>query len=183
MITQQARTSLDRMVEHGLRNAWPSSSDGQVVIEQVDGVQPAPGSHMVVLMLASHTFRLVIVLYVAGDRATQSYLQRVGRITPGDLSQQAFLDSISESGNMCCGTVNRELGRFYRSTGMSTPHIIDSRSAWYLDGMKHEHMRHFRIEVDGAVFQASLCASAEREMDFEWQPEAEPETAGELEFF
>ncbi len=183
MITTQARNSLDRMVAHGLRNALPSPSGDTVEVEQTEGVKPAPGSHMVVLMLASHTFRVVIVLYVANDAATRAYLQQVGRITAGDLSQQAFLDSISESGNMCCGTINRELGRFYRSTGMSTPHIIDSRSSWYLDGIEHEHLQHFRVDVGGARFQASLCVSAHREMDFEWQPEAEPETAGELEFF
>jgi hypothetical protein len=140
-------------------------------------------SHMVVLMLASHTFRLVIVLYVRNDAATRSYLERVGRLVAGDASEQAFRDSISESGNMCCGAVNRELGKFYRHTGMSTPHIIDSRSARYLDGMKHEHMRHFRVRVDGTCFEASLCACAHRDMDFDWQPESEPEVSGELELF
>jgi hypothetical protein len=183
MISARARASLDRMVMHGLQHALPPVSGAPVVVEDADGVSPAAGSHMVVLMLASHTFRLVIVMYVCDDEATRSYLERVGRLTAGDASEQAFRDSISESGNMCCGAVNRELGKFYRHTGMSTPHIIDSRSAWYLDGMQHEHLRHFRVNVDGARFEASLCASAHRDMDFDWEPEPEPETSGELELF
>ncbi|QHI97443.1 hypothetical protein GT347_05255 [Xylophilus rhododendri] len=183
MISTSARDSLDRMVSLGLQNALPAPPGATVQVEPVDSLVPPAGAYMVVLMLASHTFRLVIAMYLPRDRATRDYLEQVGRLTPGDESEQALRDSVCESANMCCGTVNREIGRFYQQTGMSTPHIIDSRSAGYVQGLAHQHLRHFRVELGGTRVLATLCADARREMDFDWWPEAQPEVAGELEFF
>lgn len=183
MISARARTSLDRMVVQGLQNALPAPPDSAVEILQVDNIAPPAGACMVVLMLTSHTFRVVITLYVPRTEAVRHYLEQVGRITAGDRSEQAFRDAISEGANMCCGSVNREIGRFYQQTGMSTPHIIDSRSAAFVEGLEHQHLQHFRVDLGGPSVSATLCAHACREMDFEWEPEAQPEVSGELELF
>jgi hypothetical protein len=183
MISDRAAASLDRMMAHGLRNALPAPAGAEARLEPIDRAAPGGDASMVVMMLASHTFRLVMAMYAPRDRATRAYLERVGRITAGDASEQALRDSLSESANMCCGTVSREIGRFYPQTGMSTPHLIDSRSADYLERLEHHHLRSFRMEVGGARIQATLCAQARRTMDFDWEPEAQAEVSGELELF
>ncbi|MEH3087469.1 MAG: hypothetical protein PGN26_13280 [Xylophilus ampelinus] len=185
MIGARAKASLDRLVAHGLRNALPGADGADAVVrtEPADRIAPGAGDCMVVLMLASHSFRLVIALHVPRDRATRDYLERVGRITAGDASAQALRDSACESANLCCGTVNREIGRFYPQTGLSTPQVIDGRSAGHMHRLAHQHLQGFRVEVGGARIQATLCAHACRPMDFDWEPEPQPEAAGELELF
>ena len=183
MISARAGASLDRMVALGLENALPAPPDRTVSVRQADAVAPPAGACMVVLMLTSHSFRVVIAMYVPRNEATRLYLEQVGRITAGDTSEQAFRDSVSEGANMCCGTVNREIGRFYPQTGMSTPHIIDSRSAAFVAGLEHQHLRHFTVDLGTTSVGATVCAYASRPMDFEWIPEAQAEVSGELELF
>ena len=183
MISARAGASLDRMLVQGLENALPAPPDRAVRIHDVENIAPPAGACMVVLMLTSHSFRVVIAMYVPRNEATRLYLEQVGRITAGDRSEQAFRDSVSEAANMCCGTVNREIGRFYPQTGMSTPHIIDSRSAAFVAGLEHQHLRHFTVDLGTTSVGATVCAYASRPMDFEWIPEAQAEVSGELELF
>lgn len=184
MIGTQARASFERMVEAGLQNALRDASGEPVEVEACGPLQPEHASRMVLMLIASHEFRMVLALSFPRNRDTHAYLVRVGRMVENDDSEQAFRDAISETGNLCCGTVNREIGRFYRHTGMSTPQIIDSRSAPHVDTLSHHQLSHFRIGVGGGCcFHASLCIYAHEPMDFEWLPETEPETSGELEFF
>lgn len=185
MIGANAQASLDRLLEMGLRTALEPAGGRALDIARGDPPAAAgPASSMVVLMIASHGFRIVTALHFPRTDAVRTHFARLGRMTAGDPSAQAFDDAISESANMCCGAINREIGRFFDYTGMSTPHIIDSRSGPHLDRLTHHHLRHYRIVADdGAVFHASLCAFAHTPMDFVWEPEAAPDTTGELELF
>lgn len=183
MISSRGKASLDRMVMQGLLSALPGTADGVAQVKTVDSIEDSSGGYMVVLMLASHSFRLVIAMYVAPDQATREYLEALGRLTAVDQSSQSLRDAISECANVCCGTVNREIGRFYLQTGMSTPYLIDSRSGAYVAGLEHQHLQHFHVAVGGTFVQATLSACARREMDFDWQADTQPEASGELELF
>ena len=184
MISQKARNSLDRMLEHGLRNALETASTPAVEIETCDRFEPGRQARLVLLMIASHGFRVVTAIAFPDTPRTRDFLSGLGRLSDTEDPATAFHDAIAETGNMCCGTLNRELGRFYQHTGMSTPHVIDSGSAPHLAGLRHGYGRTLRIAIGESTWlHASLPVDAHETMDFDWAPEAAPETAGELEFF
>ena len=183
MISAHAGESLDRMFVHSLERSFSGPAGERAVVTRIDQACPAPGAQMAVLMIASHTFRLVMALHFPPEADTQRLLAAPG---PADenAAPPSMRDHMSERGNMCCGMVNRELGRFFAHTGMSTPHIIDSRSAPFMAALPHEHVGHWRVEVDEQLqLQASLCLHTRAPMDFEWQAQELAEVTGELEFF
>lgn len=184
MIGPLARSSLDRMAEHGLRHALETASTQPVGIEACEQFDPGKKLPLVLLMIASHGFRVVMAISFPDAPQTRAFLSALGRMPDAEDPATAFLDAIAETGNMCCGTLNRELGRFYPHTGMSTPYVIDSGSAPHLAGLRHGYNRNFRIAIDETTWlHASLTVDAHEPMDFDWAAEASPETAGELEFF
>ncbi|MNV84217.1 hypothetical protein D3C71_1780760 [compost metagenome] len=134
-------------------------------------------------MIASHTFRLVMALHFPPAADTLGFMAAP---SPADESGvvPSMCDHMSERGNMCCGMVNRELGQFFAHTGMSTPHIIDSRSAPFMASLPHEYATHWSVCLDGQLeLQASLCLHTRAPMDFEWHAQEQAEVTGELEFF
>lgn len=184
MIGLQARRSLDRMLEHGLRNALEDPGTRAVDIAPCDGFNPGRGARLVLLMIASHGFRVVIAIAFPDTPPTHALLAALGRLPDAEDPAAAFHDAIAETGNMCCGTLNRELGRFHTHTGMSTPYVIDSGSAPHVAGLRHGYSRNLRIGIGGGTWlHASLTVDAHEPMDFDWAPEPSPETAGELELF
>ncbi len=182
MISASARASLDRMFVHSLENTFSSSCGARAVVTQVAQSAPDPGAQMVVLMIASHTFRLVMALHFP---QTGEALRVLAPESGGsDAGPHAFRDQMSERGNMCCGMVNREIGRFFAHTGMSTPHIIDSRSGPFMTALPHAYATHWSVALDAQLqIHASLCMHNRAPMDFEWHADAQEEVTGELEFF
>lgn len=183
MISAAAGASLDRMFVHSLENSFCTPSGERPLVAPVARVGPEAGAQMVVLMIAAHTFRLVMALHFAPS-ADASALLAASDEAAETGTAQALRDHMSERGNMCCGMVNRELGQFYAHTGMSTPHIIDSRSAPFMAALPHEHAAHWHVSLDGQLLlQASLCLHTRAPMDFEWHAQEQAEVTGELEFF
>ncbi|MBS7779271.1 hypothetical protein [Acidovorax sp. CCYZU-2555] len=182
MISSSACESLDRMFVHSLQNTFFTLSGERAEVTQVAQSAPDSGSQMVVLMIAAHTFRLVMALHFPKAADAMRFLAPDSQ--GDDAGPQAFRDLMSERGNMCCGMVNREIGRFFAHTGMSTPHIIDSRSGPFMTALPHAYATHWRIAVDAQLhIDASLCIHNRAPMDFEWHADAQEEVTGELEFF
>ncbi|MET1114606.1 MAG: hypothetical protein ABWY08_06555 [Comamonas sp.] len=183
MISPSAAASLDRMFVHSLEGSFVAASGERALVEPLAQACPETGAQMVVLMIAAHSFRLVMALHFPRSAQALGWLAPPGVEADVDVAQ-GYRDQMSERGNLCCGMVNRELGRFYAHTGMSTPHIIDSRSAPFLTAMPHEYATHWRVTVDAQLhILASLCLHTRAPMDFEWHADAQAEVTGELEFF
>ncbi|KAF1049762.1 hypothetical protein [Xylophilus sp.] len=185
IISPNARDSLERMAVQGLRDAFARPDGGLPDVARVDDPGQGAGSHMVVLMIVSNHLRLVMALHVPDTAASRAYFVPQG-LPAGTAAERdrVFRDALSERGNMCCGMVNRALGRFFRHTGMSTPHTIDSRSGPHLRALPHQHLAHFELAAgDAVIVRASLCVDAHEPLDFDWHDEAPAETAGELELF
>jgi hypothetical protein len=181
MISASACESLDRMFMHSLQSTFTTPEGERVALTRLAQSLPDAGAQMVVLMIASHTFRLVMALHFPqADDALHI-------LAPGSQAaeaSQALRDQMSERGNMCCGMVNREIGRFFAHTGMSTPHIIDSRSGPFMTALPHAYAGHWRVTIDARLhIDASLCMHNRTPMDFEWHADAQQEVTGELEFF
>ncbi|MCZ2496820.1 hypothetical protein GN316_08635 [Xylophilus sp. Kf1] len=184
MIALRARTSLDRLLEHALRQALETADHPAVGIEPCDRFEPGAASRLVLLMIASHGFRMVLAIGFPDTPRIRDFMAALGRMPDGPAPDSAFGDAVAETGNMCCGALNRELGRFYPHTGMSTPHLVDAGSAPHLAGLRQAYGRNMRIDIGQAGWlHAALAVDAHEPMDFDWVAEVEPQSAGELELF
>ena len=184
MISERAKKALNDMVLTGISSALVGSSDTVLSLEAVSDIAPITEQEVVMLSVASYQFRLMILIYFSRDEATRNHYAALTRVQPENLDAQMFHDAIAESGNMCCGTFNRELGRAFEHIGMSTPNMIDSRCAEHFSLLHYGHLQHFALHLQsGMHFRASLCVTEYQDLDFELAPAEVPESTGELEFF
>ncbi len=139
---------------------------------------------VVMLTVASFLFRLSVLIYFSSDDATQEHFARINNIEPSEMNDQAFLDAIRECGNICCGTLNRELARVCPHVAMSTPNIIERECVNHLESLNGGHLQHFRATIDGSKqFHVTLCVRDYADIDFDWTVIEETTAAGEMEFF
>ncbi|OJX35769.1 MAG: hypothetical protein BGO74_10155 [Burkholderiales bacterium 68-12] len=182
-ITPRTRDSLNRMMVLGLHHGVAGgAADATIAASDLPGHSDC--THMVVLSIASYTFRIITALHFGACAPLKAHMARQSQRTLQAMTDQDFRDAICESGNMCCGAINRELGTIYNGLGLSTPQILDIRSLPHLQGLGAQHLRHFRIDLAPDLrLYASLCVRAYETMDFDWHAAEQPESAGELEFF
>ncbi len=184
MISERAKKSLNDMVMQGMRSSLTGPDDIVEHLEPVAGIEPLTETEVVMLSVASYQFRLMILIYFSRDEATHAHFARMTRTDPAIFDAQALQDAVAESGNMCCGTFNRELGRAFPHIGMSTPNTINSRCAEHLSLLQYGHLQHFALQLQsGMCFRASLCVTEYQDLDFALEPPAQVESTGELEFF
>jgi len=136
MISERAKQALNDMVLKGMRSALVGPSDTVLSLEPVVAIAPVTEQEVVMLSVASYQFRLMILMYFSRDDATRKHYAALTRVQPENMDAQMFHDAIAESGNMCCGTFNRELGRAFEHIGMSTPNMIDSRRAFLFAALR-----------------------------------------------
>ncbi len=184
MISARAKAGFDQMVTQGIRAGLLSPGASPQAITSMDSLKDLRETHAVILSISSYLFRLMVLIYFTPDEATRAHFARIHRMAPEEMTEQAFADAIAECGNMCCGTVNRELGRVFPHVGMSTPNIVDRRCAEHLHLTGYGHLQHFQVSVDDDTrFHVTLCVCDDEDLDFETAPEQAPESTGELEFF
>ena len=182
MITERAKSSFDRLLQAGLKSGL-STQDGPVVIEPVAELGKIKDKKIVILTVSSYLFRAMAIVYFRPDAATRAFFAR------GDesaLDDQAFYDRVAECGNICCGTLNRDLGRHFPHVGMSTPNIIDTDCMRYVDLLGCGLVKHYRLRLAGDLtMHASLCVTAYGTVDFHVEPRVEHDevSTGELELF
>ena len=183
MLSQSAKDGFDLLLRQSLKNSIvPSGTEAQIstLPESAD----FPEKQMVVLTVSSYLFRLMVMFYFSPDAATRGHFARLNNIDEEAMSEQTFMDAIAESGNLCCGILNRDLGNFFPHIGMSTPNVIDKNCAAYLQKLNSQHIQHFAIDMDGSPrFHVSLCVSAYADIDFSVSAEALGSDTGELELF
>jgi hypothetical protein len=185
MITERAKASFDRLLQAGLKSGLPVG-DGPVVIEPVAELGKLRENKVVILTVSSYLFRLMAILYFRPDAATRALFNAgapEGAPAPGD---QEFIDRVAECGNICCGTLNRDLGRHFPHVGMSTPNIIDTDCMRYVDLLGCALVKHYRLRLAGDLtMHASLCVTAYGTVDFHVEPRVEHDevSTGELELF
>ena len=139
---------------------------------------------MVVLTISSYLFRAMVMFHFSPDAPTREHFARLNRLAPQEMSEQVFMDAIAESGNLCCGILNRELGNFFPHIGMSTPNVIDQQCAAFLSTLKYQHVQHFAMDfAQSPRMHVTLCVSAYDAIDFQVDPEAATAETGELELF
>jgi hypothetical protein len=184
MISQRATDSFDQMLVLGIKASMGSASSEDCVIEVLPKPQDIQETQVVMLTVASYVFRLLVLVYFSPDEATKAHFADITHVDPSEMNEQAFLDVIRECGNICCGTLNRELVRVFPHVGMSTPNIIERECVSYLEALQGGHLQHFRAtKTTGQNFYFGICVRDFANIDFEWAPAEEVVEAGEMEFF
>lgn len=185
MISQRAKAGFDRMVMQGMRASLVKPGDVVTELTPVPAWRQPPASHAVVLSVASLLFRMLVVVYFSDTPAMRRHFAGLSHQNAEDLSLQAFQDAVCEAGNLCCGSVNRDLGGLYAWVGMSTPHIVESHCTQHLGILKAGHLQHFQLLLDGEPpLHLTLCVSESENLDFDFQlPAPADQGVGELELF
>jgi len=184
MISTRATNSFDQMLVLGIKASMGEtlSSDSEIeVLTDPDKIQE---TQVVMLTVASYVFRLLVMVYFSPNESTKTHFANINHVDPAAMTEQTFLDAIQECGNMCCGTLNRELARVFPHVGMSTPNIIERECVSYLGSLPGGYLKHFCAKnVAGQHFYFGVCVRDFADIDFEWAPAEEVVAAGEMEFF
>lgn len=184
MISNQAREGFDNLLIHATKAGLVASADDVCEVAVLDDCSQIKEKKMVVLTVSSYLFRLVVLLYFNADAATREHVARSRNIDESDMEEQDFYDSISEFGNICCGTLNRGLAPYFPHIGMSTPNIIDKYCSSYLNRLNCGYIKHFRVDINDSVhFHIGLCVSDYDNIDFVVEVQQDDSSTGELEMF
>jgi hypothetical protein len=184
MISQPAREGFDHLLTRALRASLTSSDEQPCDINVIANLDDIAPTTMVVLTVSSYLFRLIVMLHFSPDQATREHVGRVNKIASEAMNDQSFHDAIAECGNICCGILNRDLGPIFPHIGMSTPNIIDTRCAAYLDMLNCGHIQHFEVNIEQTpMFHVSLCVCDYADLDFVIDVNEAGADTGELELF
>jgi hypothetical protein len=181
-ISANAKVGFDYMLTQGVKGGLGASDDSVEVKILPEGTE-FNETKIVVLTVSSYLFRLMVLIYFTPDDATKEHFARINRMQRADMDEKAFVDAISEAGNMSVGSLNRELARVFPHIGMSTPNIIDKNCSNYLHVLKCGHIQNFEICINqSTIFHATLCVCEYDDVDFSVDTTAVEDT-GELEMF
>ncbi|MBT0571679.1 hypothetical protein KIK84_15240 [Curvibacter sp. CHRR-16] len=184
MISERAKQALNDMVLLSMRSALVGSQDTVLSLEPVPDIAPVSEQEVVMLSVSTYQFRLMVLIYFNRDAVTRNHYAALTRVQSEHMDAQMFHDAIAERGNLCCGTLNRELGRVFEHIGMSTPNMMDSRCAEHFSLLHYGHLQHFVLHLQSGVrLRASLCVTEYQDIDFELPTVEAPQSTGELEFF
>jgi hypothetical protein len=184
MISQQAREGFDHLLTRALQASLVASDDQPCDISIINNLDFREASTMVVLTVSSYLFRLIVMIHFSPNQLTREHVARINKIDMEEMSEQSFQDAIAECGNICCGILNRDLGAIFPHIGMSTPNIIDTRCAAYLDMLDCGHIQHFEVNIEQApMFRVSMCVCEYADLDFVIDVNDAGAETGELELF
>ncbi|APR04768.1 hypothetical protein [Thauera chlorobenzoica] len=179
MISEQARQGVDLLFTRAVCANLvmnPSDTIDIATLPPSHRFDP-PESRIVVFTIASYLFRLLTIFHVDAGKANVDYFARGG-------SGRPFFEVFGEIGNMCCGAMNRELGRFFPHMGMSTPSVLDRKCLPFIGTLDPAYLAHYRIEINRtASLHATLCLCAYGDIDFRVDPALAEEESGALELF
>jgi hypothetical protein len=178
-VSENARHAVNHIFTRAASANLVMSPADSIEIQQLpgNGLIETPEENIFVLTISSYRFRLLTVFHLEPAGRNASYFCR-------DDSAQGFLEAFSEIGNLCCGAMNRELGKHFLHTGMSTPNILQRGCLTYLDELKPSYVTQFGIRINDSVgMHATLCLCAYAPIDFRVDPQAAAEETGALEFF
>ena len=187
MISARAKSGFDELLSLSLKTALSGVQGDFCSVSLDSDALGAAGSRLVMLTSSSYVFRIIVMIHFEPDYTTREHFARRSHVAEEDFSEQALLDAICESGNMCCGAFNRELVRHFPHVGLSTPNVLDKRCAQHLPALGAGHLQHFKVAINHAtLFHVSLCVCDYGDLDFVHTPTAPDDSDvcnGELEMF
>lgn len=178
-ISEQARQGIHQIFTKAVGSHLLRNATDQIEISLLPGnrMKDMPEKSMVVLTIASYTFRLLVIFHVSPERAVRDYFMAAD-------DESDFSEAFGEIANMCCGAMNRDFGNYFLHTGMSTPFFLDGKCVSYLSELRPDFISQHTIVINGALtLHATLCLCAYADIDFHVVHGTHAETTGELEMF
>lgn len=179
MISESAQQGFDLLFTRAARANFVMNPSDSIDVSPLPASRKfePPESQIVVLTIASYLFRLLTIFHVDASAANTGYFVR-------DDAERSFFETFGEIGNMCCGAMNRELGRFFPHMGMSTPYVLDRKCLPFIAVLAPAYLSHYRIGINNTVtLHATLCLCAYGDIDFRVDPAVAAEETGALELF
>lgn len=199
MISEQAQSSLRRILEQAAQSRLRLHDGDTIAIEALDlhGPRPPAGRtalrrhragrparmgaqpirRVIALTISSMHFKVMLMLQVDESDVTRDYFLR-GR------TETAFEDVFLEISNLFCGAMNQALLRYFPDLGMSTPYVLDAHCLSHIEVLNAHYVSTQVMTLNGAVqICAHLCMSAYSPIDFHAEEVAAEESSGELELF
>lgn len=179
MLSERSRSSLDAAFARAARESFVLDRADPVRVESIGHGKPGleSGDYLMVMTIASYTFRLLIMLHYSADPATVRYFSR-----RADIADPAV--ALGELCNLCCGQINRQLGAHFSHMGMSTPGLLEGRCFAFVEAIKPTYRSQHRIVInENIVLGATLCLCAYAPLDFELTESTDSAVVGELELF
>lgn len=178
MISADAKQGVDSIFVRAAKAHLVMSPEDPVEISAVAGgaIVAHPEAQIVVLTVASYRFRLLTLFHLGSDRASVDYFSR-------STTERAYSEVFCELANLCCGAMNRDLGKYFTHTGMSTPYLLEGRCLPFIIELEPGYVAQHRIAIGDAVVHASLCLCAYAPIDFRFRLDEVAEATGELELF
>lgn len=197
MVSDSAKRSLEQIFVRSVSAHLGMADGDQVQVEALTGHrgETIEEKQFYILTIANFFFKVLVIFHTQPDEKTSVYFSRPesGQISGQSVGQTAgglgFSEVFPELCNLCCGAMNRELGRYFHHLGMSTPDCLNRECLVFLDLLRPAYRQSFRIVINEDVrLHATLCVCAYQALDFRWDapcPSADhsaPET-GVLELF
>ncbi|MBS1187605.1 MAG: hypothetical protein H6R04_1623 [Burkholderiaceae bacterium] len=184
MITHSARDGFNQLLQEAVKTSLSSSLENCFDMTILADQSAIDEKKIVILTIASLLFRATVMIYFTPDERAKMFFSRISRVPTDEMTEQGLFDAVAEYGNMCCGTLNRNLGQFFQYVGMSTPNFIDRRSSSFLEAQNYGYTAHFQVDAgDDYRFYISLGVCNYAPLDFQVQAQAEDTSTGELELF
>ncbi len=184
MISERAKDGFNHLLQESLRKNLVTSSEDVCEIETITDVSEMKEKEIVVMSISSYLFRIITFFYFTLNDATKGQFAKIIKVQVADIDESAFHDAIGEFGNMYCGSLNRDVGRYFPYVGLSTPNILEKNCAAYITALDCGYVEHYRVTVNrSAEFHASLCICDYADLDFVVEKDAEGVNDGELEMF
>lgn len=183
MISQRAKDGFDFLLKSAIKASLRASPDAPCDVQVLADIGQIKENRMVILTVSSYLFRVMTLLYFAPDKPTREHFAAINKVDAAEMDEQAFLDVIGECGNICCGTLNRELGRYFPHIGMSTPNVLERNCIEYLKVLDAGYTKHFKVDLGGLTMHMSLCVCDYADIDFAVDMTQAEESTGELEMF
>lgn len=180
MLSDAARRSFVTLFTRAAERHLALAAEDQVRVAPLPaGARHDPAEpEIMVLTISGFSFKLLTLFHIdTGSSALQAYFRKPAL-------ELGMNDVFPELTNLCCGSINRDLGQHFSHLGMSTPYTLHRQCLTFLDVLRPAFVERFRIDINAEVtLHATLCVVAYAPLDFTVSPFEVAETAGELEFF
>lgn len=184
MISANAKEGFDYMLTAAVKSSFLASPEDTCDVRVIEDTGDIKEKQVVILTVSSYLFRVLTLVHFTLNQPMKEHLASINRAPVEGMETQDFLDVISECGNICCGALNRELGKFYPHIGMSTPNLLDRNCLDYLQTLHAGYVKHFEVRInDSITMHASLCVCDYADLDFVVDKTESTEENGELEMF
>ncbi|WP_430230147.1 hypothetical protein [Paraburkholderia tropica] len=180
MIGSNAQDSFERIFFAAARSRLVTDAQHACEFSPASN-EVAQGEHVIVLTISSMQFRVLLLIHLKDDDATRAYY--TGETEAG--AGRPLVETFTEFGNLCCGSMNQQLVEHFPDLGMSTPYALSGQCLPYLRELKPDSVKSWALTIDGSVrLGATLCICTRAPLDFVAAEMADAsESAGELEFF